>query len=1276
MLDKPDGADEPVAPRALSTEEAAALDGDGFALMDEDPDPPPGRPSASAASQNASQQCASQLFGDLADDRVRRRALRATQADSQADVDATQASLSDDNYRGASRSTRSSSSAAARRRRGAPPGAGAPEDAAALEARLARRTVSFAEPAAGRAPRGQGRALPRVPQARDAEHHNLARGRLPALLQLALRDGAVASALAQVVGARYARRTAARRRQRLAAALAGLLAGPGDGAPLAPELARALHRAAATCLATAESPDDALAARFGGAVAAAAAAAGAYETGAALLERARLVACGGSCVRGAFGACDAGARRLLRLYAARRRRAARRSRGPSRAPRARRPSPRAPRRLRRRLQTLRRARAGRGAGRRGRRRRGRARALALGEWDAVPDAGPGAPPEALRAAARAAAAARSRRRSSRRAARRALAPRRRRPSPRRSRARATGAAAPRRWTRATRASATTSRLSTPAPSARAASSSRSSRRSAPSTPRRGPAAAASRTAGPQCPGGRPLRGRGPRLGPALPPDLPRRAAVPAQTAPLDGQRLAAGALALSRGAVEVAQALCLKDKMFADNARGDIAAFKADFFLAAARRHADAGDGGGRERCCELYKKALEHAAERGPVHREFADALDAGAARPRCGDARAAARAQMDAAAQCLRADAESNDGAAAFAYADFLDEMLRRDEARAPRTAPTAKAPLKRPRHSAAGAAACDLAALAPGGGREPRGAVAAAAVASYLRAVARPAATLGARVPRLLAVRVAARPRPSTRSKRARRPSPRRRSRPGAPSSSPCSRRAATATATSRALCAGVQPAVARLAREAPASVRDALRFAAERLPEGHPVLKEALAACFDDAAEAFAAAARPARARVSLLRLCQGRAPARGARRRRGRRADLAPLPPHALDASWDGVGARVGETNATFGQKLRKSPKVHAVDAAILKGRDVARACKDAKAEALARKNEMKGGPPRPDLAAYSRYLADFDGRDDVAVPGRPALRIARFRDQLLALASKQRPKRLTIVATDGAAYDYLVKGGEDLRLDDRVEQLFDAMGAALSRAGGAARRRGLAVRTFRSRRDGGVCGYVVGLGDRHLDNLLLADGDGAVVHIDMGYAFGTATTALPVPELIPFRLTRELRAPLAPLDGDALFADAAETALAALRGPRDAAALLALLETFVREPVLDWLDGRTTTRRASRRRAAAPTAAASPPTAVPGRAAPGRAGAGPAAATPEQRVAPMKEHAKAVARGDPGDARRDVDGDVDVRDQVRVLVDLATDPNCLGRHWKGLNLWC
>jgi DNA-dependent protein kinase catalytic subunit len=37
-----------------------------------------------------------------------------------------------------------------------------------------------------------------------------------------------------------------------------------------------------------------------------------------------------------------------------------------------------------------------------------------------------------------------------------------------------------------------------------------------------------------------------------------------------------------------------------------------------------------------------------------------------------------------------------------------------------------------------------------------------------------------------------------------------------------------------------------------------------------------------------------------------------------------------------------------------------------------------------------------------------------------------------------------------------------------------------------------------------AAGYLVGLGDRHLANLLVVEGSGAVVPIDFGYAFGTA----------------------------------------------------------------------------------------------------------------------------------------------------------------------------
>ena len=54
-------------------------------------------------------------------------------------------------------------------------------------------------------------------------------------------------------------------------------------------------------------------------------------------------------------------------------------------------------------------------------------------------------------------------------------------------------------------------------------------------------------------------------------------------------------------------------------------------------------------------------------------------------------------------------------------------------------------------------------------------------------------------------------------------------------------------------------------------------------------------------------------------------------------------------------------------------------------------------------------------------------------------------------------------------------------------------------------------------------GYMLGLGDRHLDNILLDLDSGEVVHIDFNLAFDTGLQ-LRVPEIVPFRLTPTLQA--------------------------------------------------------------------------------------------------------------------------------------------------------
>lgn len=65
------------------------------------------------------------------------------------------------------------------------------------------------------------------------------------------------------------------------------------------------------------------------------------------------------------------------------------------------------------------------------------------------------------------------------------------------------------------------------------------------------------------------------------------------------------------------------------------------------------------------------------------------------------------------------------------------------------------------------------------------------------------------------------------------------------------------------------------------------------------------------------------------------------------------------------------------------------------------------------------------------------------VPGQPIVKIASFQNTLTVMSSKQHPRKLNIRGSDGNLYQFLLKGHEDLRQDERVMQLFDLVNKLL-----------------------------------------------------------------------------------------------------------------------------------------------------------------------------------------------------------------------------------------
>ncbi|KAJ2569262.1 phosphatidylinositol kinase- protein kinase tor1 [Coemansia sp. RSA 1813] len=101
-----------------------------------------------------------------------------------------------------------------------------------------------------------------------------------------------------------------------------------------------------------------------------------------------------------------------------------------------------------------------------------------------------------------------------------------------------------------------------------------------------------------------------------------------------------------------------------------------------------------------------------------------------------------------------------------------------------------------------------------------------------------------------------------------------------------------------------------------------------------------------------------------------------------------------------------------------------------------------------------------------------------------------------------------------------------------------------------------------------MAGYVLGLGDRHLSNIMIHSKSGKVVHIDFGDCFEVAAHRPSTPEKVPFRLTRMTISPMGVNRTEGSFKLTANHMMRVLRANRDS--LMAVLEAFVFDPLAVW----------------------------------------------------------------------------------------------------------
>ncbi|KNC99195.1 uncharacterized protein SPPG_05451 [Spizellomyces punctatus DAOM BR117] len=184
-----------------------------------------------------------------------------------------------------------------------------------------------------------------------------------------------------------------------------------------------------------------------------------------------------------------------------------------------------------------------------------------------------------------------------------------------------------------------------------------------------------------------------------------------------------------------------------------------------------------------------------------------------------------------------------------------------------------------------------------------------------------------------------------------------------------------------------------------------------------------------------------------------------------------------------------------------------------------------------------------------------------------------------------------------------------------------------------------------------MAGYVVGLGDRHAQNILIDKGTAEVVHIDLGIAFDQGRI-LAVPELVPFRLTRDIVDGMGITGVEGAFRRCCEETMKVLRN--DSEILLTILDVFRYDPLYNW----KVTPLEQRRRQGAPEEQVAIDI-------PGRDGT----VIGDDR-GQNKEAERALFV-----VRKKLSSGVSVECQINELIQTAVDPGNLSRMYHGWQPW-